>query len=196
MAMENAKVKLTQLDIKSVGYKEIQDFIIKEFKLKNPVKRIECFDVSHCSGKDVVGAKVSFFEFRPDKNNYRCFHIKNMPGQDDYASLYEILTRSIKKSLKENILPDMILIDGGKGHLSVLSRVLNENNIELLGLGIAKESHSKSSRDKLYLPFRKNPLKLKPNSPFLLKMMEIRDEAHRFAIMFHKKQREKKLFKY
>ena len=193
--MENAKIKYESL----IRTKDNADVfalkIMKELGLKKPVYSIECYDISHTKGIDMVGAKVLFRDLKPDKQHYRRYNIKMTEGIDDYKCLYEVLTRRIKRGIKESDLPDLFLIDGGLGQLSVLERVLHENNLALQGAAVAKESHSKSSKDRVFVMGRKNYVPLGDANPVMLKIKQIRDEAHRFAISFHKLKRDKRIFK-
>ncbi len=192
MAMENAKWKLSQ-EMQSEAETEILlEKMQKALCLEKMPRVIECYDIAHSSGKDIVGVKVSFQNLKPDKSRYRKFLIRSTAKPDDYQSLYEVLTRRVKRGLEENDLPDLFLIDGGLGQLSVLQRVLSEFKLQTNGAAIAKESHSKSSSDRIFILGRKNVLPLNSGNPVLLKCMAIRDEAHRFANTFHKNKREKR----
>jgi excinuclease ABC subunit C len=160
--------------------------------LKNIPRIIEAFDISNISGKIAVGSKVRFKEGFPDKDHYRRYSIKWIEGIDDYGMMMEILTRCYRRAKEKNDIPDLILIDGGKGQLNVAYRVIQKLGIERPDLiSIAKgESRQK---DDIYLPNRKNPVRLK-HSPLFFLLQNIRDEAHRFAITYHKKKRSKKTF--
>ncbi|OAQ21901.1 excinuclease ABC subunit UvrC [Thermosulfurimonas dismutans] len=155
--------------------------------------RIEGVDLSSLQGTAPVGAIVSFFEGEPDKSRYRRYHIRTVSGTpDDYAMLYEVLFRRIQKGLAEKDLPDLLLIDGGKGHLETGRRVLEELGLsEKIGLcAIAKEREEEG--EKVYIPGRKNPLKLSKHGEVLRFLMRVRDEVHRFVLSFHRKTREKR----
>ncbi len=183
----NQKKNQSQIEALAFDFKE-------KLNLSQPVYTMECYDISHSSGKDIVGVKVVFKNFRPFKKAYRRYHIRITVISDDYLSLYEVLTRRVKRGKEQDDLPDLIIVDGGLGQVSVLERVLKENNLSVSGAGIAKENHSKSSLDSVYTIGRKNPLPLKHNDPVLLKIMQIRDEAHRFAVKFHLAKRQKRIF--
>lgn len=158
--------------------------------LKKLPFRIEAFDVSNIFGKEAVGSMVSFWRGLPDKNNYRRFRIKESQGQiDDYKMLAEITRRRYARLKNEGLrFPDLILIDGGKGQISVVKNELDRLNLDLPLIGIAK------SEEKIFSFNKRNPIKLPLNSPALRLVMRIRDEAHRFAISYHHLLRRKKTF--
>jgi len=146
---------------------------------------IEAFDVSNISGKEAVGSMVSFFQGKPDKKNYRRYKIKNVNFIDDYAMIKEIIQRRYKKLLEEHKkLPDLIIIDGGKGHLSSAKNVLDEIGIKNQPIiSIAKKE------EEIFTFEKDEPIKLPPSSPVLQLIQQIRDEAHRFAISYHRYRR-------
>ena len=155
--------------------------------LPAPAEAIEAFDVSNIMGQEAVGSMVYFFKGRPRKSEYRKFRIRSVEGVDDYAMMREIVRRRYGRSMEEKKhLPDLIVIDGGKGHLAA---VLGE--LETLGIsgipviGIAKEF------EHIYMKDRKEPLILPRDSKALHLLERIRDEAHRFAITYHKGLRSK-----
>ena len=149
--------------------------------------RIEAFDISNIHGKEAVGSMVSFFSGKPQKDEYRKFRIKYTSGIDDYAMIKEVIRRRYTRLLKESgSLPDLILIDGGKGHLKAAGdelRKIGPLNIPLVSIAKAKED--------VYVEGKRKPLGLSRSSPALKLIMRIRDEAHRFAISYHKLLRRK-----
>jgi excinuclease ABC subunit C len=153
-------------------------------------RRIEAFDVSHIAGHEAVGAMVSFYQGIPDKNNYRRFRIKLVSGKDDFAMIREIVLRRYRRLKNENLdFPDLILIDGGKAHLEAAYSQLKKlglKNLDVISLAKGEE--------RIYILKRKNPLKLSRDSRILQFLQRIRDEAHRFAITYHKKLRKKVSF--
>jgi excinuclease ABC subunit C len=159
--------------------------------LKSIPKVIEGFDISNIEGKDATGSMVFFFEGKPDKKNYRHYKIRSKDVPDDVGMMKEIIKRRYSYLKEHHLdLPNLILIDGGKGQLNGALEVLDELNIkEVPIIGLAKK------QEEIYLPNQKNPIKLSENSPLLKLFQNVRNEAHRFAIRLHKKQREK-LFKY
>jgi len=153
--------------------------------------RIEAFDISNIYGKEAVGSMVSFFSGRPQKDEYRRFRIRNIKGIDDYGMIREIIRRRYERLLRENgTIPDLILIDGGKGHLNVARDELRKiGPLHIPVISIAKEN------ELVYQENRKTPLRLSRRDPALKTIMKIRDEAHRFAISYHKLLRSKKFGK-
>ena len=164
----------------------------KDLNLKNLPKHIECFDNSNLQGTTPVAAMVHFLNGKPSKNNYRHFNIKSVLGPNDFASMEEVVERRYKKIIldKENKLklPDLIIIDGGKGQLNSAIKILNKLNIydKVEIISIAKRL------EEIYKPNDQYPIHLSKTSPSLKLIQRIRDEAHRFAITFHKLKRDKK----
>lgn len=159
-----------------------------ELKLPTLPHRIECFDNSNIQGTNPVASCVVFIDGKPAKREYRKFHVKTVVGADDFASMEEIIYRRYHRVLDEELeLPDLIVIDGGKGQLH--SAVNSLKKLDLYGkvpiLGLAKQM------EEIYFPEDKDPYLLAKNSVALKTLMHIRDEAHRFGITFHRKIREK-----
>lgn len=159
-----------------------------ELKLPALPHRIECFDNSNIQGTNPVAACVVFIDGKPAKREYRKFHVKTVVGADDFASMEEIVYRRYSRVLNEGLeLPDLIVIDGGKGQIH--SAINSLKKLELYGkiplLGLAERM------EEIYFPEDKDPYLLAKNSVSLKILMHIRDEAHRFGITFHRKLREK-----
>ncbi len=158
--------------------------------------KIECFDVSNISGSDPVACMVGFYKGARDKKMTRLFHIKTASGGDDYGALREALSRHYTKAKETQSLPDLIVIDGGKGHLNVAQAVLKELEIASLDvIALTKEEgkHDKGLRnERIFLPHCRDPLVLPVRSPPLFLLQHIRDEAHRTAIAFQRKKRSKR----
>jgi excinuclease ABC subunit C len=151
-------------------------------------QRIEGYDISHCSGEETVGSMVVFIGGEPSKANYRRFRIKTLEAIDDYAALQEVLRRRLER--KELPLPDLMLIDGGRGQLSSAYRVLQEKRMEHLPLlSLAKE------REHIFLVGQEAPLVLPAQNPALKLLQHLRDEAHRFAVSYHRERRQKSAFR-
>jgi len=150
--------------------------------------RIEAFDVSNISGQEASGSMVYFNNGRPDKSNYRKFRIKHVKAIDDYAMIREIVRRRYKRLKEEKgVFPDLIIIDGGKGHLNVAYDELVRLNLRHVPVAsIAKRE------EKIYTRGAKTPLDINRDSQILYFIQQIRDEAHRFALKYHRKLREKK----
>jgi excinuclease ABC subunit C len=159
-----------------------------DLRLKTLPRRIECFDNSNMQGTNPVSAMVCFLDAKPAKKEYRHFHVKTVEGPDDFATMEEVVGRRYKRQLEENQpLPDLILIDGGKGQLSAACQALK--NLGLYGsipiIGIAKRL------EELYYPEDPFPLYLEKKSETLKVLQRARDEAHRFGITFHRNKRSK-----
>jgi len=152
---------------------------------KNPI-RIEAYDISHTHGKNPTGIMVVFEGFKMAKNAYRVFHIRGEATMDDVAMMGEVLRRRFTDD-KIAPLPDLVVIDGGKGHLSAGAKVLRDLYMSIDVIGIAKDPRRKTMEDIIYLPNRKNPLPLPKSSPVMKEIVKMRDEAHRFAISSHKR---------
>lgn len=156
--------------------------------------RLECVDISTMQGGQSVGAVVSFTDGGPDKSRYRRFRIKGVAGQDDFAMLAEVVRRRYGKPSQAR--PDLLVVDGGRGQLTAVLEALKEAGAAPFPVAaLAKETEQAGQRvrDRVFLPGRKNPLFLPPNSPGLLLLMRLRDEAHRFAISYHRQRARKEL---
>ncbi|VVB61552.1 UvrABC system protein C [uncultured archaeon] len=147
---------------------------------------IEFFDVSNIMGKWLVGAMVQFRDGAPDKNNYRRFRILSVPGQNDFASMHEIVWRRYSRLVRENKpLPDLVVVDGGKAQLSAAISAMNDAGVDIPLAALAKRE------EEIYIPLKSGPLRLDKKEPALKLMQRMRDEAHRFAIGYHKFLRRK-----
>jgi excinuclease ABC subunit C len=196
MAAQNAEIlfhRQTAREQQARG--DILAALQEKLSLKNFPACIECFDISNISGTSAVGAAVRFEQGDPQKDGYRRFRIKTVQQADDYAMMYEVLSRHLSRTRTGGRLPDLIMVDGGKGQLGVLLRALQDagmNGVDAISL--AKGRASRNSRvenfaeeEKIFLPHRKGPLILPRHSAALLLLQRIRDEAHRFAITYHQK---------
>jgi excinuclease ABC subunit C len=171
---------------------EVLSILQKDLQLKTLPLAIECFDNSNFQGTTPVASMVRFANGKPDKKNYRHYNIKTVEGPDDFASMKEIVGRRYKRILEEaGPLPDLIVVDGGKGQLSSACESLKE--VGLYGkipiIGIAKKL------EEIYYPEDPFPLHINKKSPGLMLLQQIRDEAHRFAITFHRQKRSKDTIK-
>ncbi len=173
-----------------------------KLRLHKLPRRIECFDISNLGGQLPVGSLVSFVDGKPDKSGYRLFHVRGVEGADDYASIYEVMKRRFEN--REN-LPDLLMVDGGRGQVSMAVTVLRElgiGNLDVIGLakGSAPEGDAEGVRrrpsmkeqDHVYLAGRKDPVYLIKYPAALFFLQRIRDEAHRFAITHHRRRMEKR----
>ncbi|MDD5355657.1 MAG: UvrB/UvrC motif-containing protein, partial [Candidatus Omnitrophica bacterium] len=152
-------------------------------------RRIEAFDISNTGGAQAVGSMVAFTDASPSKKDYRRFRIKTVMEIDDYAMLKEVLNRRYSRVIKENLeAPDLILIDGGKGHLNIAWGEINRLGLDIPIIAIAKEE------ELIYTVKNDSPVRFGRDNPILQLMQHIRDEAHRFAINYHKLLRRKNTF--
>lgn len=161
----------------------------RDLRLEKPPLRIECFDNSHLQGSDFVASLVVFIEGKPKKSEYRKFKIKTVQKNDDYAAMKEAVKRRYTRLINENAkLPDLIVIDGGKGQLSAAYKVLKELKIEdkTTIIGLAKRL------EEIFFPMQKDSLQLPKTSSSLRIIQQLREEAHRFAIAYHRQLRSKR----
>ncbi|MCX8012580.1 MAG: excinuclease ABC subunit UvrC, partial [Desulfobacterota bacterium] len=192
MAIENARFSLESQ--KSENYILMQ---VKEvFRLQKEPRIIECFDISNLFGGEAVGSRVRFEDGEPVKAKYRCYRIKSVDKIDDFGMMDEIIRRCLQRGIEEQDLPDLIIVDGGKGQLQAARRVMKELGIEgqidLIGLAKGKLSDGLKGPEKIFLVDRKDPLILSRSNPVLHFLQRIRDESHRVAITLHRKLRQKK----
>ena len=190
LAQQNLKLELsgrTHLDSEK---KKTAKTIQKLLHLKNPAHHIECYDISNISGTSAVGSMITFKEGTFRKDLYRRFKIKTVHSINDFSMMREVLSRRCSTATLKH--PDLILIDGGRGHISAACNVLDDLNISVDVASIAKKKPRVSKlaeTERLYLRGRKNPVILKPRSEMESFFSKIRDEAHRFAITYHRKLR-------
>jgi excinuclease ABC subunit C len=192
-AKEHFKDYVNKSDAKEKGLKEIQE----KFGLKSIPNRIECFDISNFQGAESVASQVVFEEGVPSKDHYRRYKIKTVEGPNDFASMKEVLSRRLKHTEYDD--PQLIVVDGGKGQLKMATEVLEElgrQDIPVVGIAKARtkgefqDQTVESSEERFFLPGRQNPVVFKSNSEALHILVGLRDEAHRFAITYHRKLRE------
>ena len=192
LSEENAKsLHLQQKDQKTLNEKKLlnlQDVL----KLTNFPSHIICFDTSNISGTTNVASMVTFIDGKKDRSKIKLFKIKT-EKKGDIAAFEEVLYRHFSKL---RIYPDLLVLDGGKAHLNIALKVLNKLNIasiDTLAISKEKAKHTKAlTKEKVFIPHIKEPIFINPYSPTLFLLQEIRDEAHRVAITFHKKSRAKK----
>jgi excinuclease ABC subunit C len=259
MAMENARHNYEEKARSQKSHLEALTRLQQRLKLPRLPRRIECFDISTLQGQLTVGSQVVFTDGEPDKSGYRLFKVRGDAAGDDFASMYQVLTRRLKRGIEEKNLPDLLVIDGGKGQLNVARAVLRELGLELsevplaglaksrvledaerfaarqgyrteeawdgpapvaaepsgekpesapepgepvsrLGRSRKKGRYAKGgeierSPERVFLPGQKNPVVLRQNTSELHLLARLRDEAHRFAITFHRKLRRERNFR-
>ncbi len=156
----------------------------KFLRLKGLPRRIECFDNSHFQGSDYAASMVCFVNGKPRKADYRRFRLQSFEGSDDYAAMHEVLTRRYSGSLSDNLpKPDLIVVDGGKGQVNAAAKALAGTGLSIPVIGLAKRL------EEIYLPEESDPFNLPKTSPALKLLQSIRDEAHRFAVTYHRSLR-------
>lgn len=198
---ENAKQGLEQLKLKQLASAEAIESALEEIQkmldLPDVPSRIEGYDISDIQGTAAVGSMVVFEDGRPDKAHYRRFRIKTVEGVDDYAMLQEVLKRRFKRGKPEGKgfssdswhMPDLVLIDGGKGHLNAARAAMQEMGVDFIPtISLAKEN------EEVFIPGESKPVILPKSSPGLQLLQRIRDEAHRFAISYFTRVRRRQTF--
>ena len=157
---------------------------------KTPL-RIECFDNSHISGTDAVAACVVYENGKPSRKDYRLYNIKSGAGGDDYGSMYEVLTRRWVRAIEEGSpMPDLVIVDGGKGQMSIAKEVIDNLNISINIAGLVKNSRHRT--EGLLYGFPQMQVGVKPDSELFRLLEQMQEEVHRVAISFHKKKRSKR----
>jgi excinuclease ABC subunit C len=192
MAEQNAVKGLKEKLDAAIAEQALLDRVQRRLALVRRPERIECFDLSNMAGTQGVGSMVVFEKGRAAPSAYRKYRIKSAPGGDDYAMLSEVLTRRYKKVDAGQPLPDLLMVDGGKGQLNMAVAVLKalrlDGSFDLIGIA-KKDPDRGETEDKVYKPGRKNPVSLKKDADVLLFLQRIRDEAHRSVITYHRKRR-------
>ena len=200
MACANARENFMVLQKKEEQKNTALVILRDKLALEKLPQRVECFDISNIGGKNAVGSMVVFQNGEPVKSGYRRFRVKTIDAPDDYGMMREVLARRFTGT---GTMPDLLVVDGGKGHLNIALSVLKDLKIKLDVIGLAKEEHrmffSKGSvkektlkcQDRVYLPGRKNAVSLASSSSALTLLQHVRDEAHRFAVSYHRRLRQK-----
>lgn len=191
ISKQNAKLLLGEWILKRKKRKELVPKTLNQLQddlnLKAPPRRIEAFDISHLDGTNTVASMVCFIDGKPRKSEYRKFKVKTVKGIDDFASMREIVFRRYDRVKREELpLPDLILVDGGKGQLSMAVSALRELGLDYLPIvGLAKRL------EEVFVPGHSEAQTIHKQSPGLILLRKIRDEAHRFAITFQRQKRNK-----
>jgi excinuclease ABC subunit C len=168
--------------------------------LARPPRRMECYDISNLGGAEAVGSQVTFDNGAPNKARYRRYKIRTVEGADDYAMMHEVLDRRLRRGLEESDLPDLIVVDGGKGQLGVARSLMQElgiGSVDLISLAKGREerygrgasARREQTEERVFIPGRGDPIVLAQDSAELYLLERLRDEAHRFAITYHRKLR-------
>lgn len=194
MCKQNAQLYLEEIQLQRMKKEGSVPYTLsalqRDLHLKKIPRKIECFDISNLQGSDSVASMVVFVDGKPKKSLYRKFIIKTVEGPDDFASMQEVIYRRYSKLLEENEqIPDLIMVDGGKGQLSSAIEILKNlgiKNYEIIGLAKRLEE--------IFIPNESEPILIPKTSSSLKLLQQIRDEAHRFAITFHRERRSKRTF--
>ena len=195
MCSENALLQLKEIQIQKMKNEGQVSYSVsalqRDLRLPNLPTKIECFDISNLQGTDTVASMVVFQDGKPKKSLYRKFIIKDVSGPDDFLSMQEVIRRRYTKVVQgEEKLPDLIMVDGGKGQLSSAIEILKELGIKNYSIiGLAKRL------EEVFLPGQSEPSSISKTSSGLKLLQKIRDEAHRFAITFHRNRRAKRTIK-
>jgi excinuclease ABC subunit C len=196
MAEKNARTAFEDVGT-SQRNRELLEDLQELLSLQRFPRRIECFDVSNIRGTDAVGSGVTLIDGEPSKPHYRHYKIRSVKGADDYGMLREVLERRLSRGINEGDLPDLLVIDGGRGQLNVALDVLERlgvDDVDAVGVAKVREAGRKArGKERIYTPGLPEPLLLEGNSTALFLLERIRDEAHRFALTYHKRLRKKRL---
>ena len=194
MCRQNAILQLKEIQLQRMKKDGNVPYVLaalkRDLRLKNLPKRIECFDISNLQGTDTVASLVVFVDGKPKKSEYRKFIINEVDGPNDFASMMEVIRRRYTRVIDEKKpLPDLIMVDGGKGQLSSAIKVLKEINMpEFEIIGLAKRL------EEVFLPEHSEAQTIPRTSSSIKLLQHLRDEAHRFAITFHRQRRDKRTF--
>src|SRR5882672_9857211 len=206
LADRNAQASAASRHGRDADADALLDKVARRLALPRPPRRIECFDIAHIQGSDTVAAMVTFVDGVPARNLYRKFKVRSVDN-NDFAAMYEVLTRRFRRRPEAGsdpaddawALPDLLVIDGGKGQLGMAVAALTdlgvplggETGLEVIGLAKERELEAGSAPDRIYRRTVKDSIPLRQNSPELYVLARIRDEAHRFANTFHRDRRSK-----
>ncbi len=193
LAQRNARRSFQEKRMQEQAGEDLLEQVRQALHLPQPPRRIECFDISTLQGGQTVASMAVFEDGQPAKARYRRYAIRSIEGQDDFASLREALMRRYKRAIAESDLPELVLIDGGRGQLGVAVAVLKDLGLDDLPCAsIAKARTQEAgghSPERFFLPGRVNPVVLPQTSAVVRMAAHLRDEAHRFAITYHRKRR-------
>jgi excinuclease ABC subunit C len=194
-AVNNLRVSVVEYVNKYATTKSRYQALEQLLSIPKPIERMECFDISHTQGEATIASCVVFDEQGPCTSEYRRFNIEGITPGDDYAAMDQAITRRFKRLVETQSLPDVLIIDGGKGQVAVAKRVLASLHVsDVILLGVAKGPSRKAGWEKLILVDEAREFTLPEDSKALHLLQYIRDEAHRFAITAHRKKRQKVRF--
>ena len=202
LAVRNAQNSFRAKISRQESNERLLEILKRKLKLRTLPERIECFDISNIQGRLAVGAMVTFDKATPNKARYRRFKIRTVTQSDDFAMMREVLRRHLSKVMEQDQLPNLLIVDGGKGQLSQATQILAQKGIttvDVIGLAktrlLAKPGQSEKVKisERIFSPGRPAPIVLPADSPELHLLQRVRDEAHRFAITYHRELRKKHL---
>lgn len=197
LAAENARARYLRETDEDQRHAQAMRDLAEALELAEPPHRIECFDNSNLQGTNPVAAMAVFLDGRPARAEYRRYRVKTVVGADDYATMREILERRFRRAMEEGVHPDLLVVDGGKGQLAVAQAVLQDLGLHdqaVCGIAKPRTEHRRGERDatdKIYLPHRKEALRLPAGHPGLRILQHVRDEVHRHAVRYHRQVRNK-----
>jgi excinuclease ABC subunit C len=202
MAELNARASFAGSRTKESEWDSVAEALRHTLGLRQSPRRVECVDISNFQGSDTVGAVVVFFDGVADKRSYRRYNLSHYESPNDFASIYEVVSRRLKRGAEENTLPDLLVIDGGAGQLSMALQARDELGLSVEIVALAKmrtESEVQSANitrkpERLFIPGREESLLLDEGAALTRFLSRIRDEVHRFVITFHREKRAKRVF--
>jgi excinuclease ABC subunit C len=196
MAVENARVALAAKEGAEASAREALERLRERLELPAAPSVIDCFDISTLQGRATVASRVRFVDGLPDKSGYRRFKVTSLTGQDDFGAMKEVVGRALRRDVEEGTLPDLVVIDGGRGQVSSALEARDDAGAFEVGLvGLAKDRAEASdeatihSGERVFVPGRAEPIALPPRTAECHVLQRIRDEAHRFAITYHRRLR-------
>ncbi len=198
LAGENARATLSNFESEAAGDEAALEQLIDTLDLDPGTEVMDCFDISNLQGTNVVASRVRFRRGHSDRSGYRRFKIRDVQGQDDFASMHEVVLRSLKRGVREGDLPDLIVIDGGQAQLDKALEARSEAaawGVQMIGLAKARPARTvqgkklPATEERVFKPGAHDAIQLARNSASRHLLERIRDEAHRFAITYHRKER-------
>ena len=196
LAAENARLRLSQAASEEARRADALQRVAEICRLPAPPHRIECFDNSNLGGTDPVAAMAVFLDGQPARAEYRRYRVKTVTGADDYGTMYEIISRRVRRAADEGTWPDLLVVDGGRGQLNVALAALEDlgfaGDLRVVGISKPRTERRRGDRhstDKIVLPEIKDPIRLPRNDPGLRMLQHIRDEVHDTAVRYHRKVR-------
>jgi excinuclease ABC subunit C len=202
MAELNARHAFLGTRTRESEWDVVGEALAKTLGLRQIPRRVECVDISNFQGSDTVGAIVTFFDGIADKSSYRKYNVKQLGVPNDFASMHEVVFRRLQRGAAENTLPDLLVIDGGPGQLSMALQARDELGVGVEIVALAKmrtesemQAHEIARKpERLYIPGEEVPVLLDEGAPMTRFLARIRDEVHRFVITFHRSKRSKRVF--